>query len=328
MAKGKTIKGTTEILSEQLEFQFDKSSNDQRWMKRALSLAERAAEAGEVPVGAILVGPDGQAVAKAYNLKESLPSPIGHAEILSLHRAAKRRNQWRLDDCTLYVTLEPCLMCAGAILQARVGRVVYGARDPKGGAVDSLFKTLSDSRLNHTCETIAGVLEEECAAVLTKFFKNRRAEAKDAKPKVRVRTSVVVVHENKILGFHAQDPTNKKKYFFLPGGKIEDGESSIEAAVRETMEETGYKIKILPKTKYTKVYDFEWDGEVNRCHTDFYFAILDQKFSEPKKVQDAEYHLGVEWLDLKKVDSTFSYHRDVLLAVQRLVRKAKQHLSK
>lgn len=143
-------------------------------MRHALELAGRAAAAGEVPVGALVVC-DGQVVAEAYNLRESMPSALAHAEILAIEQATKRLGRWRLSGCTLYVTLEPCVMCAGALVQARVDRVVYGARDPKGGAVVSLFEVLSDRRLNHRPEVLGGVLEAECASILSDFFKHRRA---------------------------------------------------------------------------------------------------------------------------------------------------------
>src|ERR1700733_7223924 len=117
-------------------------------MRQALALAARAAALGEVPVGAVVVGENG-VIAEAYNERETLPSALAHAELTALRLACERLGRWRLSGCTLFVTLEPCVMCAGALVQARVDRVVYGARDLKGGAVESLYQILGDARLNH-----------------------------------------------------------------------------------------------------------------------------------------------------------------------------------
>ena len=218
-------------------------SSDEKWMKKALALAKQAAARGEVPVGAVLVSPDGTMISSASNVRETLATTLGHAELVAIHRASKKLHTWRLEDCTLYVTLEPCVMCAGAIQQARLGRVVYGATDPKGGAVESLYKVLQDPRLNHQVEVSTGVLAKECAELLTGFFQSRRDENKKEKLEktYRERSSVIVVHKNKILGFNAVDPTSGAKYFFIPGGKIERSESALQTSVRETLEETGYK---------------------------------------------------------------------------------------
>ncbi len=142
-------------------------------MRRALDLARQAEARGEVPVGALIVR-EQQVIAEAFNEKESLPSPLAHAEVTAIHRASQTLKRWRLTDCTLYVTLEPCVMCSGAIIQARLERVVYGTRDPKAGAVDSLFQILQDSRLNHRPQVTAGVLAQECSHILTNFFRLRR----------------------------------------------------------------------------------------------------------------------------------------------------------
>lgn len=148
---------------------------DQFWMRRALSLARQAAAKDEVPVGAILVASDGKTVlGKALNRRESWATPLGHAELIALHRASQKLQSWRLVDSTLYVTLEPCLMCAGALVQARVKRVVFGATDPKGGAVQSLFEVLQDSRLNHRCQVTGGILAAECGAILSEYFRQKR----------------------------------------------------------------------------------------------------------------------------------------------------------
>ncbi len=151
---------------------------DEFWMKNALRLAKRAARMDEVPVGAVLIDSQGQIVGCGWNLRESLQSPLGHAEILALHRASRKKNTWRLTNLTLYVTLEPCVMCMGALIQSRVGRIVYGAQDPKGGAAGSLYDIANDKRLNHQIEVTAGVLKDECGKVLRQFFKTKRKALK------------------------------------------------------------------------------------------------------------------------------------------------------
>ncbi|WP_260696809.1 tRNA adenosine(34) deaminase TadA [Streptomyces sp. 130] len=142
-------------------------------MRRALAEAHRAAATGDVPVGAVVLGPDGVPLAAGHNEREATGDPTAHAEVLALRRAAAALGEWRLSGCTLVVTLEPCTMCAGALVQARVGRVVYGARDEKAGAAGSLWDVVRDRRLNHRPEVISGVLEAECAAPLTAFFRDR-----------------------------------------------------------------------------------------------------------------------------------------------------------
>ncbi len=145
-----------------------------REMRLALAQAVEAGARGEVPVGAVVLGPDGSVLAHAGNDREVSADPTAHAEMLALRQAARARGQWRLSGCTLVVTLEPCTMCAGAAVLARVDRVVYGAADPKGGAAGSLWDVLRDRRLNHRPEVLGGVLAGECAAVLTEFFTARR----------------------------------------------------------------------------------------------------------------------------------------------------------
>lgn len=152
----------------------DQNQMDTKWMKRALALAKKAEALGEVPIGALLVDPLGKLVSQAYNLKETLKTPIGHAEILALHRAAKKQEAWRLMDLTMYVTLEPCPMCAGALVQSRVKRLVFGTRDPKAGACKSLFEISDDKRLNHRLEVTEGILKTECSQILTEFFRQKR----------------------------------------------------------------------------------------------------------------------------------------------------------
>lgn len=143
------------------------------FMERALELAAGARDNGDVPVGALIVC-NGEIVAEAFNEKELAHQPCYHAEILAIHRAAEKLGRWRLTDCDLYVTLEPCLMCAGAIIQARLGTVTFAARDPKAGAVVSLYNTLSDPRLNHRPKVVEGVLAEPASKMLSQFFRDRR----------------------------------------------------------------------------------------------------------------------------------------------------------
>ncbi|MEU1003619.1 tRNA adenosine(34) deaminase TadA [Streptomyces tibetensis] len=143
-------------------------------MRRALDEAAEAVRGGDVPVGAIVLAPDGTTVlAAGHNEREAGGDPTAHAELLALRRAAAALGVWRLTGCTLVVTLEPCTMCAGAIQQSRVDRLVYGARDEKAGAAGSLWDLVRDRRLNHRPEVIEGVLAEECAGLLTEFFRGR-----------------------------------------------------------------------------------------------------------------------------------------------------------
>lgn len=142
-------------------------------MRRALALASAAMALGEVPVGAVVVC-QGRIVAQACNLRETLHDPTAHAERLALTLAGRSLGTWRLDRCILYVTLEPCPMCAGAIVQARLPRVIYGARDPKAGACHTLYRITADPRLNHRASVEGGLLAEECGALLTQFFQGKR----------------------------------------------------------------------------------------------------------------------------------------------------------
>jgi tRNA(adenine34) deaminase len=147
-----------------------------RWraaMRLALDEAGRAVEGGDVPVGAVVLGADGSVLATGHNEREATGDPTAHAEVLALRRAATALGEWRLSGCTLVVTLEPCTMCAGALQQSRVDRVVYGARDDKAGATGSLWDLVRDRRLNHRPEVIEGVLADECARLLTDFFRTR-----------------------------------------------------------------------------------------------------------------------------------------------------------
>lgn len=150
-------------------------SEDVRFLREALRAARRAPAHRDVPVGAVVVK-DGLVVARAHNRREADQDPTAHAEVLVLRRAARRLGTWRLDGCTLYVTLEPCAMCAGAIVLARVPRLVYGAADPKAGFAGSLGDLCRDARLNHRVDVETGVLGEECGTILKEFFRERRRE--------------------------------------------------------------------------------------------------------------------------------------------------------
>ena len=143
-------------------------------MQEALAEARRATEHGDIPVGALLLGPDGAELARGRNERELVADPTAHAEVLALRRGAAALGTWRLEGCTLVVTLEPCTMCAGAVVLSRIARLVYGAVDPKAGAVGSLWDVVRDSRLNHRPEVVGGVLAEPCAALLREFFATRR----------------------------------------------------------------------------------------------------------------------------------------------------------
>jgi tRNA(adenine34) deaminase len=143
------------------------------WMRAALREAEQAYAEDEVPIGAVIVRGD-RIVGAAHNQREQLNDPTAHAEMIAITQAAQSLSSWRLDDCLLYATLEPCPMCAGAIVQARIPWVVYGAADPKAGAVDTLYHLLSDARLNHRCQITSGVLGAECGEILTRFFQAKR----------------------------------------------------------------------------------------------------------------------------------------------------------
>lgn len=153
----------------------DVSIEDRLWcMRIALDEAEMAYRLAEVPVGALIVDAKGEVISKAHNLKESVHNPCGHAELLAIQSAAQKMQSWRLEDCTLYVTLEPCPMCMAAIGQARIKQVVFGAYDAKGGALSLGYALHRDPRLNHRFSMIGGVLHYECSRLLSQFFKERR----------------------------------------------------------------------------------------------------------------------------------------------------------
>ncbi|MEK7396174.1 MAG: tRNA adenosine(34) deaminase TadA [Candidatus Poribacteria bacterium] len=147
--------------------------NDIDFMMEALKEAEKAFAKSEVPVGAVVVK-DGEIIARGHNIRETLQDPTAHAEMIAIKESALRLGRWRLTDCTIYVTLEPCAMCAGAMVLARIQRLVYGASDPKAGAVGSLMNILSDKRLNHQVEVEAGILAKECGDLLRSLFSSRR----------------------------------------------------------------------------------------------------------------------------------------------------------
>lgn len=149
---------------------------DELHMREALALAREAAAVGEVPVGAVVVH-DGVVVGRGLNRRENTRDPLGHAELLAIAEAARTLGRWRLSGCTLYVTLEPCPMCAGAVVNARVDRVVYGAADPKAGAMGTLYDIARDGRLNHRAEVVPGLLAAESAELLRAFFAARRKNA-------------------------------------------------------------------------------------------------------------------------------------------------------
>jgi tRNA(adenine34) deaminase len=148
--------------------------DDTHWMRLALDEAVRAPLHGDVPVGAVVVAADGSVLGRDHNRREQASDPTAHAEILALRSATSGRGHWRLHDCTLYVTLEPCAMCAGALVNSRLGRLVFGASDPKAGAIVSLFELHADPRLNHRFPAQGGVLAAECADQLSEFFRQLR----------------------------------------------------------------------------------------------------------------------------------------------------------
>lgn len=146
---------------------------DEFYMRKAINEAKKAEKLNEVPIGAVIVFND-EIIARGYNVREKIQSTLSHAELMAIQQANEKIGSWRLEDCTLYVTLEPCPMCAGAIVQSRIKRVVFGAYDPKAGCCGTLMNLLHDTRFNHQAETIGGVLEKECSMLLTNFFRQLR----------------------------------------------------------------------------------------------------------------------------------------------------------
>ena len=153
---------------------------EKKYMRQAIKQAMKAYKKDEVPIGCVIVKDD-KIIARGYNLRQSKQQSYAHAEMIAIQKACKKLNSWRLEDCELYVTLEPCPMCAGAILQSRIKRVVYGAKDPKGGCIDSCMQMYETKGFNHYPEVLSGVLNDECASLLTNFFKEKRAKKKQLK---------------------------------------------------------------------------------------------------------------------------------------------------
>ena len=156
------------------------NTREELYMKEALKEAEKAGAILEVPIGAVIVVND-EVVARAHNLRETSQNAITHAETLAIQKACEKLGTWRLEEAELYVTLEPCPMCSGAILLSRIKKVVYGAKDPKAGCAGTLMNLLQDDRFNHQCEVIHGVLEEECGTILSQFFRKLRERKKEMK---------------------------------------------------------------------------------------------------------------------------------------------------
>lgn len=152
-----------------------KTNIDEKYMRIALKEAQNAVILDEVPVGAVIVK-DGKILAKGHNLREKSNDPTSHAEINAIRKACKKLNSWRLEGATIYVTVEPCSMCAGTLLQCRIGRIVYGASDPKGGAIESSLELFKAKNINHHPEIIGGVLREECASLISGYFKSKRSK--------------------------------------------------------------------------------------------------------------------------------------------------------
>lgn len=148
-------------------------NTDEKYMKMALKLAIKASELGEVPIGCVIVY-DGKVIGRGYNRRKTDKNTLSHAELIAIRKASKKIGDWRLEECTMYVTLEPCQMCAGAIVQARIPKVVIGCMNPKAGCAGSILNILQEPKFNHQVEVEKGILEEECSTVLTKFFKNLR----------------------------------------------------------------------------------------------------------------------------------------------------------
>ena len=159
-------------------------NSDEHWMTEALAEARKAAEQGEVPVGAVVVY-QGEIIARAFNQPISGCNPVAHAEILALQKAAKTVGNYRLVGCDLYVTLEPCTMCAGAIVHSRIQRLIYGAQEPKAGAITSVTQVLEQPQMNYRVEAAGGVMAQECSQVISEFFKQRRLQIREEKRRLR-----------------------------------------------------------------------------------------------------------------------------------------------
>jgi tRNA(adenine34) deaminase len=154
------------------------TKDDKYFMSIALKEAEKARLIDEVPVGCVIVK-DNQIISKGHNVRETKKDALGHAEIVAIRKANKKLNSWRLNNCVIYITVEPCLMCTGAIIQSRISKIVYGAPDYKGGAIISSINALEAKNINHHPEVVSGVLEEECTDIIKTYFKNKRANIKE-----------------------------------------------------------------------------------------------------------------------------------------------------
>lgn len=181
----KIVKTSKEFVSQIGDCDGSQNKLDTYFMNLALAQAKKAEELDEVPIGAVVVY-ENQVIAQGYNRREVDNDPAGHAEFIAMKQASEKLGVWRLSGCTVYVTLEPCLMCAGLMYQARIDRCVYGAADPKAGALGSLYSVNEDDRLNHTFDVTSGVCSQECAAVLRTFFKNKRKRNKERKRQAKL----------------------------------------------------------------------------------------------------------------------------------------------
>ena len=181
----KIVKTSKEFVSQIGDCDGSQNKLDTYFMNLALAQAKKAEEFDEVPIGAVVVY-ENQVIAQGYNRREVDNDPAGHAEFIAMKQASEKLGVWRLSGCTVYVTLEPCLMCAGLMYQARIDRCVYGAADPKAGALGSLYSVNEDDRLNHTFDVTSGVCSQECAAVLRTFFQNKRKRNKERKRQAKL----------------------------------------------------------------------------------------------------------------------------------------------
>lgn len=181
----KIVKTSKEFVSQIGDCDGSQNKLDTYFMNLALAQAKKAEELDEVPIGAVVVY-ENQVIAQGYNRREVDNDPAGHAEFIAMKQASEKLGVWRLSGCTVYVTLEPCLMCAGLMYQARIDRCVYGAADPKAGALGSLYSVNEDDRLNHTFDVTSGVCSQECAAVLRTFFQNKRKRNKERKKQAKL----------------------------------------------------------------------------------------------------------------------------------------------
>lgn len=181
----KIVKTSKEFVSQIGDCDGSQNKLDTYFMNLALAQAKKAEELDEVPIGAVVVY-ENQVIAQGYNRREVDNDPAGHAEFIAMKQASEKLGVWRLSGCTVYVTLEPCLMCAGLMYQARIDRCVYGAADPKAGALGSLYSVNEDDRLNHTFDVTSGVCSQECAAVLRTFFQNKRKRNKERKRQAKL----------------------------------------------------------------------------------------------------------------------------------------------